>query len=112
MDECGELVRYANAGQWSEAARRKMLDFLESRGWPQEEAVAIARRRWEERTPIHKMCGSPVYCEVCGRRSAGVTDEGWRCEEHLNVTNVEPTFDWRSGFMLNDATVSPASPAG
>ena len=112
--ECATLVRYIRGAEFSGAARRMLGEFMDERDWDElalGEAIVVARKRRADRSPIAKMCDSPVYCGICGKAGAGVTDEGWRCEEHFTVIGVEPTYDWGSGFPLNDATEHPATQA-
>lgn len=101
--ECGEVLRYQRGAQFSGAARRMLGEFFDKRGWDvettQEEVFKVAQERRDARSPIAKMCDSPVYCEVCGDGGAGVTDDGWRCEKHWASTG-EPLFDWATGFSL------------
>jgi hypothetical protein len=101
IDECGELLRYVRGAEFSGAARRKLAEFLEQRGLTLDEALPIAQQRWGARSKIHKMCGSPVWCSVCGKRATKVTNNGWRCREHWETVS-EPLYDWASGFALPD----------
>jgi hypothetical protein len=115
--ECGEVLRYARGAQFSEAARRMLVEFFEQRGWDfdsqHDKVLDLARERWDTRSKWAKM-GTTTYCEICGNHGAGVTWYGHhRCDKHWEAPpeyggtpdGEKPAFDWATGFSL---TSSPA----
>ena len=109
ITECGELVQYAKGGRFSGTARRMLGEFLHARGWYTQtewnEAICVATERWDNRSPMHKMLGSPVYCETCGKKAVGVRPNGgWSCRDHWDLDREDPPkFDMATGFALTDA---------